>query len=97
MGALKELSYYCLFLKVADVLTTLYLVSHYGTEVEVNPFMKLAMHKLGVVWSLGLNAAIYSTIVCILFKTKRKSLLWVVLGMMLAVVGINISGMILHP
>lgn len=76
----KELSLIRIFglnllAKSLDIITTLYLVSVYGTSIESNPFTANLINVYGPIVGLLINGAAHMTMVIFLYKYRRKSLL----------------------
>lgn len=90
MGAPKWLFRSAIFLKVLDVVTTYYLVYHYGARVESNPFVYDMMWAYGHMVGLTINAGIYSLLMYLLYAYKRHKLLMIAVGFMTLVVCTNI-------
>jgi hypothetical protein len=89
MVALKEWLFFGVGYKLLDIVTTLYLISDHGPEVESNPFTANMMYAYGTAPGLILNGVIVSVLLYALYKHKRKKLLIISTMMMMLVVLVN--------
>ena len=76
-------------LNLADYATTVYLTGLYGIACEVNPLMRYALSvpKLFAVVKLIL----FPLVLLWMWRTKKDDAAWMVLGMFIVVVLINLS------
>lgn len=75
MVALKTWFFCAIGYKILDVITTLYLVTTHGREIESNPFAHDMMYAYGVIPGLIINGVIVCMLLGVLYKYKKIGLL----------------------
>lgn len=95
MGVLKWLFGTTIALKIADILTTYHAVIKYGAEAEFNPFMRGMIITYGLDWACFISMLIYSMLMFLLYKYRRKNLLMIAIALMSLVVMANVINMLI--
>lgn len=76
-------------LNIIDYLTTMYLTSLYGIEVELNPLMRSAL-STPIVFAI-IKLVLFPILLLWMWKTKKDDAAYIALGMFIVITLLNVS------
>jgi hypothetical protein len=82
---LAKLFWANMFLKIVDLVTTVYLINRFGYIVEANPIMRNMFNIYGTTLTCVLSMSIYVFLVGALYHFKQRRLLKICFVLMLFV------------